>query len=219
MVVSDPVALGVPVLADLAVDLYLTGDSGTDAARATYHAAGLTTSYLSPTGDHTGAAEFPVEQTFQSWFYLSRVEVMAPEGTPGVVTLGDSITDGTASTPDTNSRWPDFLARRLVARLGNTPPGVMNVGIAGNRVLSDNAGLAMFRRNADVPPLPPAESQRPVRAERAVTVRPRGAAATYNRRASSAAEEQAAVARQPGSRSYRGQGTPWFRVVTGPIPM
>ena len=155
MVVSDPVELGVPALADLAIDLYVTGDSGADAAGATYHAGGLTTNYLSTTGDHTGAAEFPVEQTFQSWFYLSRVEVMAPEGTPGIVTLGDSITDGTASTPDTNSRWSDFLARRLVARPGNTPPGVMNVGIGGNRLLSDNAGLAMFLRDADAPPLPP----------------------------------------------------------------
>ena len=155
MVVSDPIELGVPALADLAIDLYLTGDSSADAAGATYHSAGLTTSYLSTTGDHTGAAEFPVERTFQSWFYLSRVDVLAPEGTPGIVALGDSITDGTASTPDTNSRWPDFLARRLVARPGNTPAGVMNVGIAGNRVLSDNAGLAMFRRNANAAPLPP----------------------------------------------------------------
>ena len=155
IVVSDPVELGVPVLADLAIDLYLTGDSSADAAGATYHAAGLTTSYLSTTGDHTGAAEFPVERTFQSWFYLSRVEVLAPEGSPVIVTLGDSITDGTASTPDTNSRWPDFLARRLVARAGNTPPAVLNVGIAGNRVLSDNAGLAMFRQNTDGPAPPP----------------------------------------------------------------
>ena len=43
-------------------------------------------------------------------------------------------------------------ARRLVARRGNTPPAVMNVGIAGNRVLSHNAGLAMLSRGADAPP-------------------------------------------------------------------
>ena len=30
----------------------------------------------------------------------------------GLVTYGDSITDGTRSTPDTNSRWPDQLVRR-----------------------------------------------------------------------------------------------------------
>ena len=155
MVVSDAVELSVPALADLAIDLYLPGDSSADAAGATFHAGALNTNYLSTTGDHTGAVELPVEDTFQSWFYLLRVEVMAPEGSPVIVTLGDSITDGTASTSDTNSRWPDFLARRLVARPGDTPPAVLNVGIAGNRVLSDNAGLALFRQNADAPPLPP----------------------------------------------------------------
>jgi len=155
MEVSDAVELGVPALADLAVDLYLPGDSGADISGATYHAAGLTTSYLSATGDHTGAVELPVDGTYQSWFYLSRVDVMAPEGTAGIVTLGDSITDGTASTPDTNSRWPDFLARRLMARAEHAPVAVMNVGIAGNRVLSDNAGLGLFNQNPDAPPPPP----------------------------------------------------------------
>ena len=33
-----------------------------------------------------------------------------------VVAFGDSITDGTRSTPDTNNRWPDHLARRLLAQ-------------------------------------------------------------------------------------------------------
>ena len=155
MVVSDPVELAVPALADLAIDLYLPGDSSADAAGATYHSAGLTTNYLSTTGDHTGAAELPVERTVQSWFYLLRVEVLAPEGSPVIVTLGDSITDGTASTPDTNSRWPDFLARRLAARPGSTPPAVLNVAIAGNRVLSHNAGLALFRQDTDGPAPPP----------------------------------------------------------------
>jgi lysophospholipase L1-like esterase len=155
MALSDSVELGVPALGDLAIDLYLPGDSQADPAGATVHSAGLTTNYLSSTGRHGGVAELPVERTFQSWFYLSRVEVSAPEGTPVIVTLGDSITDGTASTPDTNSRWPDFLARRLVARRGNTPPAVLNVGIAGNRVLSDNAGLGILRRDANAPPPPP----------------------------------------------------------------
>ena len=154
MVVSDPVEMGVPALADLVIDLYVTSDS-TAGSGATVHGTGLTTNYLSPAGDHTGVAALPVERTFQSWFYLSRVEVLAPEGTPVIVTLGDSITDGTASTPDTHSRWPDFLARRLVQRQGSTPSGVLNVGIGGNRVLSHNAGLGILRRDADGPAPPP----------------------------------------------------------------
>jgi lysophospholipase L1-like esterase len=96
--------------------------------------------------------------TTQAWFLLSRVEVIAPASVGAIVVFGDSISDGTRSTPDTNSRWPDHLAKRL---LGSSPPnriGVLNAGIAGNRVLGDgvpsiayNAGinaLARFDRNA-----------------------------------------------------------------------
>jgi len=154
MVVSDPVEMGVPALSDLVIDLHVASDSAAGDG-ATVHGTGLTTNYLSPVGDHTGVAELPVERTFQSWFYLSRVDVLAPNGTPVIVTLGDSITDGTASTPDTNSRWPDFLARRLVQRPGRTPPGVLNVGIGGNRVLSHNAGLGILARGANAPAPPP----------------------------------------------------------------
>ncbi len=52
----------------------------------------------------------------------------------------------TGSTADTNSRWPDFLARRLAAEYGDRAPAVINVGIAGNRVLSHNAGLGILQR-------------------------------------------------------------------------
>jgi lysophospholipase L1-like esterase len=149
--ISDPVELDVPALGDLAVDLYLPGIPTSDPSGATVHGTGLTTNYLSKAGNHAGASTLPVDRTFQNWFYLSRVEVEAAAGTPVIVALGDSITDGTASTPDTNSRWPDFLARRLIARPGNTPPAVLNLGIAGNRVLSDNAGLAQLLGNANAP--------------------------------------------------------------------
>ena len=63
-----------------------------------------------------------------------------------IVTLGDSITDGTRSTPDTNNRWPDWLARRLQTVrdpvLGiNGRLGVVNRGISANRLLSNPVNL------------------------------------------------------------------------------
>jgi lysophospholipase L1-like esterase len=64
-----------------------------------------------------------------------------------VVTFGDSITDGTRSTPDTNNRWPNHLANRLSA--AGMKVGVLNAGIGGNRVLSEgafNAGLNALSR-------------------------------------------------------------------------
>jgi lysophospholipase L1-like esterase len=57
-----------------------------------------------------------------------------------VVALGDSITDGTASTVNANRRWPNDLARRLDARHGPSL-SVVDEGIAGNQVLKDS-GLA-----------------------------------------------------------------------------
>ncbi len=143
---SDPVDLAVPPLSDLAIDLYLPGDTWETTSPATTHGTGLSTTYLSAPGDHTGAAELPVDSTVLSWFFLSRVEVATRTARGAIVTIGDSITDGTASTPDTNSRWPDFLAARLVAAYGETAPGVLNVGIGGNRVLSHNGGMETILR-------------------------------------------------------------------------
>jgi lysophospholipase L1-like esterase len=80
-----------------------------------------------------------------AWFLVARVEVVAPENTMAVVTFGDSITDGARSTTDTNSRWPDVLARRLAARKG-AAVAVINAGISGNRVLSDGAGISALAR-------------------------------------------------------------------------
>jgi len=62
------------------------------------------------------------------------------------VTLGDSLTDANIATPDAFSRWPDQLARRLAARAGGRPFGVMNQGLGGNRILHDLRGDSGLRR-------------------------------------------------------------------------
>jgi lysophospholipase L1-like esterase len=145
-VVSDPVTLNVPPLAELAIDLFVPGDTALGGSPPTLHGGAWQTNYVSQAGNHTGAATLPVATTTQSWFFLSRVEVMAPAGTGAVVAFGDSITDGTASTPDTNNRWPDHLAARLMARTGGPRFGVLNAGISGNRVLSDGLGVSALQR-------------------------------------------------------------------------
>jgi lysophospholipase L1-like esterase len=146
LVLSDPVDLDVPALGDLAVSILVPGITGP----ATWHFQALQTSYISPLGDFTASAVMPVDSTRQAWFWLAGVEVMASKQTGAIVTFGDSVTDGTRSTPDTNNRWPDQLARRLMAQPGNHKMGVLNGGIAGNRVLHDSLGpnaLARFDRD------------------------------------------------------------------------
>ncbi len=137
-VYSDPVALTAPPLADIAVDLYLPGTTNTPAP-LTMHGSSFQTSYISETGNHAGVSKLPAIGTVRSWFLLSRVEVDAPDAAGVVVAFGDSITDGASSTPDTNSRWPDVLARRLVASPSPRKVGILNAGIGGNRVLSEGA--------------------------------------------------------------------------------
>jgi len=72
-----------------------------------------------------------------SWAFLAGVDVVAPRTAAALVTFGDSITDGTRSTVNTNRRWPNFLDARLRARAKAVGIGVVNEGIAGNRVLHD----------------------------------------------------------------------------------
>ncbi|MFI6934939.1 SGNH/GDSL hydrolase family protein [Streptomyces sp. NPDC050287] len=147
-VVSDPVPLRVPSDANLLVSLYTPNDSGP----ATYHRSALQTSFLAPDGNHTadqdGAA---YTTTTGSWYYLTGVDVLGAPAAGSVVALGDSITDGSGSTASANHRWPDRLADRLRGLPPRARLGVLNAGIAGNRVLLDGTGpSALSRLDADV---------------------------------------------------------------------
>jgi lysophospholipase L1-like esterase len=116
----------------LAVSFHVAGESGP----MTWHAKALQTSYVNAPGGgaHTaeeGEAAFPYSTA--SWYFLDAVDVRAPLNTRLIVTFGDSITDGTASTMNGDDRWPDVLARRLQARYGRRF-AVANAGIGGNQI-------------------------------------------------------------------------------------
>lgn len=152
VIYSDPVNLTVPPTADLAIDLYLPGNTNTPVP-LTMHNNAFQTNYVSETGNHVGSARLPTVATMQNWFMVYRVEVPASESAGGLVVFGDSITDGTRSTPDTNNRWPDQLVRRMLSQANPLRMGLMNAGIAGNRLLSEGAfntginALARFEHN------------------------------------------------------------------------
>ncbi|WP_416969954.1 GDSL-type esterase/lipase family protein [Streptomyces sp. 4F14] len=130
--VSDPIGLTVPAGADLLVSFHLPG---TVTALPTHRFASQR-SYVSAPGDHTadraGAAYASV---ITGWPLLAGVDVAGGPGS--VVLLGDSITDGYLSTTDANRRWPDVLAARLRGQRAVPAYGVLNAGIAGNRVAAD----------------------------------------------------------------------------------
>jgi lysophospholipase L1-like esterase len=151
-VVSDPVALDVPALADLAVSLYLPGPT----AARTWHLLALQTSYVSAPGNATAAAQLPGAKAIESWPFLAGVDVAAPPQARTVVAFGDSTVDGDGSTEHANHRWPDRLAARLNGTPGRLPVGVVNEGVIGVRLLRDApaqapigpSGLARFERDA-----------------------------------------------------------------------
>ncbi|MEE4595958.1 SGNH/GDSL hydrolase family protein [Streptomyces sp. DSM 41524] len=143
VVYSDPLPGRVQPQSDLAISLYVRG-AGT---LATGHKGARATQYVAPAGDHAaeeGAAAYT--QQITSWYYLDAAVVRPPGGTGAVVAFGDSITDGSASTQDTNRRWPDFLARRLLADPRSRLKGVANEGISGNRILADGSAESALKR-------------------------------------------------------------------------
>jgi lysophospholipase L1-like esterase len=145
---SDFATLATTAESDLAVTLYVAGQASVD----TGHSVGQQTTYVSA-GDQVAAATLPPENPApamprRSYYWLTGVDAAAASAPRVVVTFGDSITDGVGSTPDTNHRYPNYLARRLQST-GNY--SVVNQGISGNRVLSDVVGpsaRSRFRRDA-----------------------------------------------------------------------
>ncbi|HEY6341947.1 MAG TPA: SGNH/GDSL hydrolase family protein [Bryobacteraceae bacterium] len=140
--ISDPIDLDLPPAADVAVSVFVPGETGP----ATYHGTGLHTSYISATGDFTAAPALADATKTQSWFLLASIDVLAPSDAAAIVAFGDSITDGARSTPDTDRSWPSFLAQRLMANPATAHIAVVNEGISGNRVLRDGAGASALAR-------------------------------------------------------------------------
>jgi lysophospholipase L1-like esterase len=136
---SDPVPLDVPALAELAVSMYLPGTTGP----ATFHGSAHQTSYVQA-GDVSSAPQMANVQTTKSTYFLAGLDVDGPSLGGSVVTLGASITEGYTAADDTDHRWPDQLALRLIGQ--GLSIGVLNMGISGNRLLVDGSGESAENR-------------------------------------------------------------------------
>jgi lysophospholipase L1-like esterase len=141
MVVSDPVDLTVPALADVAVSLYLPQDTGAP----TVHPDGMPTTYIA-SGDATGAVMMTPTATTTAYLWLASIDVLAPSDTGAVVAFGDSITDGVGATLDTDRAWPSRLAAKLSAGRGLESRSVINLGLSGNRLLRPGFGVSALAR-------------------------------------------------------------------------
>jgi lysophospholipase L1-like esterase len=136
---SDPIQIQMRAGEAYAVSL-LAGPRQTLTA---WHRVAGQINYVSEAGDHVSDAQalsYKIRFTESAW--VTGVDVRgvraAAEPTGAVAAIGDSITDGMRSTLNKNRRWPDGLARRL-AGTGQSSTAVLNLGISGNRLLSDSA--------------------------------------------------------------------------------
>src|SRR6187402_1025204 len=146
--VSDDVAVDLPDLARLKVEIYLPKPTGP----CTCHLTGTDDLAVSPPGNFVGKPFEPVDKK-QFRAFLAGVEVDSPDALGTIVAYGDSITDGVGATPGQNRRWPDILANRL--QESGQEWAVANQAISGNRVLSPGMGeSALSRFDEDVLSLP-----------------------------------------------------------------
>jgi len=140
-VLSDPVDLQVAALSKLAVSIYLPETT----AASTVHMG--RTAFISPAGDFTRSAAVPDAVKITTSVFLSGIYVSVADETGVIVALGDSITDGAASTPFTFNSWPHHLAERLVGKTGkHRDMAVINHGISGNQLLRNGAGISTLGR-------------------------------------------------------------------------
>jgi lysophospholipase L1-like esterase len=145
-IVSDTLDFAVPESGDVAISLYLPQETGSP----TMHPTGLHTTYISK-GDLTGQLAIAEASTTQSYYWLTSVDVLASASTSVIVAFGDSITDGTSSTPNTDRSWPSIASQRILKNSATKKFAVINEGIAGNRILRDGQGLnALARIDRDV---------------------------------------------------------------------
>ncbi|EMN1931017.1 SGNH/GDSL hydrolase family protein [Burkholderia ambifaria] len=132
---SDPVAIDVTAGRPYAISLRM----GANQRMTVWHRVSNQFNYVSAPGDHVndpGAAAFRTRFTQYAW--VTELAVEAGAARASVAAIGDSITDGLRSSLNRNHRWPDALALRLTAA-GSNSLGVVNLGISGNRLLSDSA--------------------------------------------------------------------------------
>ncbi len=143
---SDPIAYPLAALSDLTISMHIEAEPG----QQTGHPGSRQTTFYAH-GDLTGAADMPEAKKIEHWYMLSGVDVQAASSGYSIVALGDSITDGHATTTNGNDRWTDVLVQRLQANTGMREVGVLNHGIGGNHLLTDGIGPnALARLDRDV---------------------------------------------------------------------
>lgn len=148
--VSDDVTLALDPLTEVVVSIYLP--QGVE--NPTSHSIPTSCGWIIP-GEAVEAATLAPEATpLPELTLLSALEVLPTGPAIGIVTVGDSITDGAGATPGMHHTWPELLADRFHHET-DTAAYVSNGGISANRLLHSGHGeatLARFDRDVLITP-------------------------------------------------------------------
>jgi lysophospholipase L1-like esterase len=104
------------------------------------------TAYIGGSGNQTTSVTLPDATLSTNHVFLTGVYVLTDARVNVIAALGDSITDGAASTPHTYHSWPDYFAARVAGSDMAGELAIVNHGISGNQVLRDGAGISALAR-------------------------------------------------------------------------
>jgi lysophospholipase L1-like esterase len=142
---SDAVDWAIPALTKFAVTVFYPDETVPPA-----HTLYALNAWAAP-GNQAGAQTLADAVVARSGNHLSELDIAPQEERHTVVCLGDSITEGVASTVGAFRGWPDRLAERLQASSSTRGWSVVNAGIGSNRLLHDTPSTnALSRFDRDV---------------------------------------------------------------------
>jgi lysophospholipase L1-like esterase len=152
--ISDSVPFEVPALAQLLVSIAIVGRVN----GVSGHLRPKDMSYLSTSGDH-GASDGaePFNTDLHHGVFIDALIAEEGDNHGTVAFVGDSITDTGSEPLGGYQGWVDFLANDLASHPRYRPLGLANLGISGNRLISERPGAgqsALARFDRDVLSLP-----------------------------------------------------------------
>lgn len=153
-ILSDPVDLAVAPLMSVVLGMHAPGSSGPatvhgNAQQTFYTASGNQVDNPCSTGFRPhGITSTPYTTAVTTAYYWATGIQVATSDVAArtLVTLGDSITDGLFSSANVNRRYPDHLARRLLADPRTTHLAVASEAITGSRAARAGVGPRILDR-------------------------------------------------------------------------
>jgi lysophospholipase L1-like esterase len=144
-ILSDPIDWDLPPLSKLSISVFYPEEVVPPA-----HTVFALNAWAA-SGNQVGEQVLTGALAARSGNHFSEIDIVPRDNGRTVVCLGDSTTEGVASTAGSFRGWPDRLAERLQSNALTRNWSVVNAGVGSNRLLHDTPSinaLARFDRDA-----------------------------------------------------------------------